>query len=340
MSQRVTVIIPNYNSERFLEKTLASLLRQTYTDFNTILLDDGSTDGSVSIAERFIEKLPKLKILKLENVGITANWNRALKYVKTEFFSFLHCDDEYHPSYLEEMVQLMDQYPDSAIAHCPAQTIDENSQPMVSPIEVYKKNRYFNASKFSQPADIDFKLLISGSYINCPSVFYRTEMIQQVGLFNEQFAQVQDWEYWFRVLLSGYRICATRQDLFFYRRHSSNMTVANTASFRRYKEELELLQWAHEQGKTNGFLEQSYQDYSLLLKTLISDLAVDLLQKNVSMARKKISFLIDHVPSFKFSLLHLFLSVMMKFGKIGGFFIQKAIQISVTLSGFLPPKKL
>jgi len=229
-----TVIIPNYNSEPYIARALDSVMHQSYQGFKVLIVDDGSQDKSLEIANTYLKHLP-LTIHPLENIGITANWNRAIRLVDTEYFTLLHCDDELAPQYLETLRALLIKDKSLGIAHCAALSINEQSQPSQSPVEQYKINKYFKDQLSTRAINIQYKMLLSGDYIVCPAVFYRASAIKKIGFFNENYQMVQDWEYWFRVLLNGYQIGNTNQLLFRYRRHSLNQSKLNSADLSRYQ---------------------------------------------------------------------------------------------------------
>jgi glycosyltransferase involved in cell wall biosynthesis len=110
---RVTVVIPNWNGERFLELCLGSLRDQSFRDFETILVDNGSTDGSLGfVAERF----PEVKTISLEeNRGFAEAVNAGIKASATEFVALLNNDTEQDPGWLGSLVSAAERYPESGL---------------------------------------------------------------------------------------------------------------------------------------------------------------------------------------------------------------------------------
>ena len=134
---KFSVIIPLYNKAPYIRKALESVLAQTYTDYELIIVDDGSTDGSAEIAEAFLHEArvtknneadlsspPRLiasspyRLLKQKNAGVSAARNNGFSVSSAEYIAFLDADDWWEPTYLERMAQLIEDYPDAGLYAC------------------------------------------------------------------------------------------------------------------------------------------------------------------------------------------------------------------------------
>lgn len=104
MSTHITVIVPVYNIEDYLERCINSILNQTYRDFDLILVDDGSTDKSGSIADRFAKNDSRIKVVHKTNGGSSSARNAALDIATGEYISFVDSDDYIEPDFLEKLV--------------------------------------------------------------------------------------------------------------------------------------------------------------------------------------------------------------------------------------------
>ena len=104
----VSIIIPLYNSEKFIKDTINSVLFQTYTNWEVIIVDDCSTDNSVEIILKIIDNNSNIRLIKLENnVGSAQSRNAALEVANGRFIAFLDSDDIWHPDKLEKQVVFM-----------------------------------------------------------------------------------------------------------------------------------------------------------------------------------------------------------------------------------------
>lgn len=114
-----SVIIPLYNKSSYIDKALHSLINQTFQNFEVIIVDDGSTDGSVQRVEELFQSqslLPdKYKLIKQPNQGVSTARNNGVKLAVYDFIAFLDADDWWSPEYLENMKQLIEKYPEAGI---------------------------------------------------------------------------------------------------------------------------------------------------------------------------------------------------------------------------------
>jgi glycosyltransferase involved in cell wall biosynthesis len=336
ISPNITILIPTYNSEKLLSFALDSLLSQRYSDYRVCLVDDGSIDSTLNIARNYACRFQDFQIFEGCNVGIGANWNRAVTHVSTEYYTILHFDDEYHPDYLVKMKNLMDQYPNAAIGHCPAKAIDKDSKTYMSLLEQYKLSSFFPEDHFCLSRSVEFNRLITGNFINCPSVMYRTSICSKIGPFNEDYSHVLDWDYWFRVLESGSQICATKEVLFYYRRHDDNASVHNSRNLRRYFEEVELLSDAITWGASCGWLQSTdAYAFSPVLQGGIMDISEDLVSGRKDLAKDKreaLKALIGQ-KSIKGKFVLSTIKLLVGMGHIGGYAIKTTVFLAITILG-------
>lgn len=120
----ISIVIPVYNVEKYLRECLGSILNQTFTDFEVICVNDGSTDSSLKILEEYSQKDSRFKIINQENQGAGAARNNGLKYAQGEFVQFLDSDDYFEPTMLEEMYNKAREF-DADLVVCSARKVNE-----------------------------------------------------------------------------------------------------------------------------------------------------------------------------------------------------------------------
>jgi len=185
----VSVITTVYNAEPFLERTLRSLLNQTFSDFEAIVIDDGSTDGTADLVTGLAERDPRIRLIRQQNGGYSRAVNRGLAEARGELVAFLDHDDMWRPEKLQKQVDRMNQDPQTGLVGCFSALLDESHQCI--------------GWRFGSPAsgmvyrDMRFCDLVAGGSV--PLI--RREAIEQVGLFDVS-PEVQgrsDWDAWLRV---------------------------------------------------------------------------------------------------------------------------------------------
>lgn len=110
---KYSVVIPLYNKEHYIEKTLHSVLKQTLQNFEIIIVDDGSTDKSLEVAKKVVSE--KIKIIKQSNQGVSVARNTGIYHASGQYIAFLDADDEWRENYLETIEGLIEKYPQSNI---------------------------------------------------------------------------------------------------------------------------------------------------------------------------------------------------------------------------------
>ena len=109
-----SVIIPVYNGEKFIEKAIESVFSQTVSDWELVIVNDGSSDGTLSVLEKFSEN-EKIKIISQPNSGVSVARNNGVKNSKGDYIAFLDADDVWHENHLEVMSNLSEKYPDAGL---------------------------------------------------------------------------------------------------------------------------------------------------------------------------------------------------------------------------------
>ncbi len=180
MSERpkVTVGIPVFNGENFLERAIASILGQTFEHFELVISDNASTDGTRRICEAFASRDDRVRYIRQEaNLGAAANFNLLVDEARGEYFKWAAHDDLIEPEYLETCVQVLDTHPGVTLAHPKAEVIDAEGRI----VELYSERLQTDSSD----AGVRFRELLL-SWHRCYEIFglFRRKALLQTDLLD------------------------------------------------------------------------------------------------------------------------------------------------------------
>lgn len=181
---RVSIVTPSYNQGQFIEETIRSVLLQGYPDLEYIIIDGGSTDGSVDIIRKYE---PWLAYWVSEpDRGQVHAINKGFQRATGEILAWLNSDDVYCPGSLEAVAQTLTQHPQAAILCGACVLVDGDGHTIGT-----KGPREFTPEHFLQ----------GGGVPGQPAVFFRRSVLERVGGLNENLHYVLDWEFWLRISL-------------------------------------------------------------------------------------------------------------------------------------------
>ena len=213
---KVSVIIPTYNMSRFISDAVESVLNQTYQDYEIIIVDDGSTDGTKAIVKKHIDQCPdKVRYIYQENKGLAVARNTAIKNAGGEFIALLDADDKYCSHRLEEGIKVIESHQHIGLVHANVTRISEEGEHILTP----KRNkRVLSGYIFND-------LFIRKADISCPTVLLRKECFDRVGLFDENLTRLgcEDREAWLRIARE-YKVEYIDEVLAYYRYVKSGMS--------------------------------------------------------------------------------------------------------------------
>jgi len=210
----VSVLVTVYNRESYLTETLESILNSSWADFELIVVDDASSDNSLSVAESFAKSDDRLRVVANEkNLGDYANRVKAASIARGKYIKYVDSDDLIYPHSLALMVNSLERYPDAALALSHSKPEDESPYPWrLTPNEVYKKHY------------LDLGCLGCG-----PSgAIIRLDAFKAIGGFDEKWKVLSDTELWLR-LASRWPAILLPPGLVWWRRHEEQEFTKNDA---------------------------------------------------------------------------------------------------------------
>lgn len=212
----VSVCIASYNYENYIGEAIESVLRQSYTDWELIIVDDASPDNSAEVIQQYQARYPeKIRFIPSEqNRGPGRTFNHCMELAQGRYIAFLGSDDRMLPARLEKQVAFMDAHPDVGALCTDVVPIDSEGKRMMISLP------------FSKPI-IDLRLqLLDGNFLNAPSAMVRATVLEQVGLLNPVLQYVQDFDHWLR-MLESVEIVRLDEKLTEYRIHGQNLSIQN-----------------------------------------------------------------------------------------------------------------
>jgi glycosyltransferase involved in cell wall biosynthesis len=246
----ISVCIPVYNGEKYLKTCLDSVISQTFLNYEVIICDDGSKDGSISIAEEYAGKHSSIKFFKNDrNLGLVGNWNRCVELANGSWIKFLFQDDLMNANCLEEMAKHTDA--DVELMVCKRNFLIEG-EPDADEKDYYEKRvrtlentGHYMGNNFS--AEIISKIAAdhpSLNFIGEPSLtMFRKISLVKVGGFDRELRQICDLEFLLRIA-SVYGLRYIPLQLCIFRIHDSSTTSRNTSGDNYYNMKIEALLYA------------------------------------------------------------------------------------------------
>jgi glycosyltransferase involved in cell wall biosynthesis len=208
----VSVVIPAYNSAHYISQALDSVKAQTFTDYEVILVNDGSDDREE--LERIVQSHPlPVVYVSQENKGVSAARNAAIKIARGEFYAQLDADDQWTPDYLSVQLGILEANPDVVLVYPNATIIGDCSRVGLE---------FMNISP--SDGEVNFESLMRQQCVVMTCVTARMSAIRAAGMFDEELRSCEDFDLWLRIVKNVGRIVYHRQPLVLYRRHPDSLS--------------------------------------------------------------------------------------------------------------------
>jgi glycosyltransferase involved in cell wall biosynthesis len=218
MMPTLSVVIPTHNREKYLAQAINSVLRQSYRDYEIIVVDDGSTDKTAKLVASLS---PPVRYIYQENKGPSAARNTGIINADGRYIAFLDSDDKFLPEKLEVVMKHMAKHPECHFLHS----------------YYYNINKKGKRTKLRRPLDckdkdmLRYHLLRRRFTIRTSTVVVDRKCFDKVGLFNEDYPYSQDWDMWLR-LAKYYKADCIKKPLVGYRIHKSNRSSLAVSKYR------------------------------------------------------------------------------------------------------------
>jgi glycosyltransferase involved in cell wall biosynthesis len=207
---KISAIMSVYNGEKYLREAIESILNQTFTDFEFIIVNDGSTDNTLEIIQSYDDE--RIKIINNEqNIGLTKSLNKALKVARGESIARQDADDISLPNRFDEQMKYLEGHPEVVLLGTNVYLIDESGKTVGKRIVLTKPS---------------IKDLLKNNQFNHGSVMFKKKVINQLGGYNELIRYSQDYELWLRIAKS-HVVGNLTQSLYKLRSHDANIRLTN-----------------------------------------------------------------------------------------------------------------
>lgn len=197
----ISIIIPCYNYGWLISETLESVLKQSYSEWECIIIDDGSSDNTKQVVQAFVAKDERFKYVYQTNGGMSSARNNGLKIAKGSYIQFLDSDDLLAPAKLSVQAAYLDANPAIDIVYSDVRFFHHDNATLVSRSFDMSDTPWERRIEGKGEAVIGPLVEYNDLVINSPLI--RAELIHKAGLYNESLRSVEDWEFWIRCAVSG-----------------------------------------------------------------------------------------------------------------------------------------
>ena len=218
---KVSVIIPVYNREAYIRESVDSVLAQTFTEFEVIVVDDGSTDAAAEIIQSYTD--PRIRLIRQSHQGVSAARNTGLDAARGEYITFLDSDDLYYPDFLQSLFQIIQSTKtDMAFSNfTESYDAEDVKKASIKKLRYVIKDKLYGARVFTSESQVD------GLPINIDCVMISRKLIEQYHIrFLTGVKMFEDGNFLFKTFMAAKRIVGTYICLAHYWRHADSASFA------------------------------------------------------------------------------------------------------------------
>jgi len=227
----ISVVLPVYNGEKYLAESIESVLAQTFTNFELIMIDDGSTDGSLQIMRKYEQNDARVRVITRENRGLSTTLNDSIDISRGELLARMDQDDIALPHRFEKQLQWLEL---SGADICGSWVkyfggVDQHTC------------RYYESDE-----SIKIDMLFKSPFAH-PSVMMRTDLVKKLR-YDIRCEKAEDYDLWVRTAQAGWKMSNVQEVLLKYRRHETQITTKAVAATQTVSAEIRDRYWTHAAG--------------------------------------------------------------------------------------------
>ncbi|MGE0267433.1 MAG: glycosyltransferase family 2 protein [Candidatus Omnitrophota bacterium] len=286
----VSIVTPTFNRSRFIDRLVKNVLAQTYQDFELVLVDDGSTDNTRELVDRWIKENPgRIQYVYQPNQGSGAARNNGIKQAKGKYIAFLDSDDEWTPDYLDKIMTVLEKG-EFQWTVTGARRIDIGKDGRELDTKLIRCHLQEFSHFFKRELNV-YEALLTGNVVGETSrIAVLKQALLAVGGFRDHLKLSQDYELWLRLAKAGYKLFITDEPLVLYRKSVDSVTKTRLVEGLRYGFEI-ICEYSRDAvkldpmyrkfygeklwGYARDILHQPKRDYILILKCMIKSLMFD-----------------------------------------------------------------
>jgi glycosyltransferase involved in cell wall biosynthesis len=263
---KISVIIPNYNHARYLRQRIDTVLRQTYQDFEVILMDDCSTDDSRTVISEYANN-PRIRIdLNDRNSGSTfKQWNRGVGLAEGEYVWIAESDDYADERLVERLIARLLEDSKTVFAYCRSWEISEDQKKEFADtyLSSLDRDRWTKDFHVDGREECQTWFVQTNPVPNASAVLFRKKVYERVGGADESLRLCGDWKLWAAMAMEG-SVAYLGQALNYHRRHDASVRSEATRLGLNVSEALEVIRWILDRVKPTRTVSNSMRDYTAI----------------------------------------------------------------------------
>lgn len=225
MKPLISIILPTYNGERFISQSIESCIKQTFKDWELIIVNDCSSDATLDIVLRYAMQDSRIKVISNEtNKKLPASLNIGFKEAKGKYLTWTSDDNYFAADALEKMVKVFKSKADVDFVYSDMYIVDECGH-------VMEEKKQKNICK-----------LYHGCCVGA-SFMYKREVYEKFGSYNEEMFCAEDYEYWMRLWVNNVRFYHLKECLYYYRMNSASLTATKAKQVQEKTFQVRLIYW-------------------------------------------------------------------------------------------------
>ena len=236
----ISVILPVYNAEAYVREAVESILAQTFTDFECIIINDGSTDGSGAILRELAARDTRIVLVERPNGGLISALNDGLEMARADLIARMDADDVAMPERFALQHARMVQEPELAVLGSFFNIIDKDG----SIIRLYDD---------LPVTPTEARSAVGGFLVAHPAVMMRRNAVLKAGGYRKAFSHAEDYDLWLRMIEAGYAIANLPQPLLNYREHGASVSAVHRTAQEQHTILARLAHWRRKAGLPDPF---------------------------------------------------------------------------------------